>query len=291
MVIRQRSRSARLLVVSLVAASLAIITLDYRAGERGPLAAAGRAVSSALAPMQRAVSSVVQPIGNFFTSLGDLPSLASRNEALEEQLRDLRTEAQSNAELEQRIESLEQLLGLQVTLRHTIAARVIGSGVSNFEWTVTIDRGSDDGIAVDMPVVTGTAEAARLVGRVVRVTPISSVVQLVIDRDFAVAGKLSTSQEAGIVEGRGEEDMRMDLLAPGIQIGQSRPEPVFTLGYEIEGQPSIYPPGLLIGTVSRAFSEPDSVETFVTVRPAVDFSTLQYVLVLAKGSRRQEGAS
>jgi cell shape-determining protein MreC len=118
------------------------------------------------------------------------------------------------------------------------------------------------------------------------VTQISSVVQLIIDRDFAVAGVLSTSREAGIVEGRGEEDLRMDLLAPGIQISETEPEPVFTLGYVVNGQPGLYPPGLLIGTVSRAFSDPDSVETFVTIRPAVDFSTLQYVLVIAKGARR-----
>ena len=79
MAIRQRTRSARLLVVTLVAVSLAIITVDYRAGEEGPLAAAGRVASSALAPMQRAVSNVVQPVSNFFSSLAKLPSL-SRHE-------------------------------------------------------------------------------------------------------------------------------------------------------------------------------------------------------------------
>jgi rod shape-determining protein MreC len=269
-------------VVSLVAASLAIITLDYRAGEEGPLAAAGRAANSTIAPLQRAVSNVVQPVSNFFSSLGELPSLANRNRALEQQVEDLKTIQQLNQELIKRIETLERLLGLQTILPRSIPARVIArSGVSNFEWTITIDRGSDDGIEVDMPVVSGTKEAPRLVGRVVRVTPISAMIQLLVDRDFAVAGVLSTSQEAGIVEGRGEDDLRMDLLAPGIEIGETEPESVFTLGYEVEGQPGLYPPGLLIGTVSRAFSEPDSVETFVTIRPAVDFSTLQYVLVLA----------
>ena len=62
-------------MVILVAASLAIITVDYRGGEEGPLDAAGRAISSAFAPMQRAVSSVVQPVSNFFGSLAELPSL------------------------------------------------------------------------------------------------------------------------------------------------------------------------------------------------------------------------
>jgi rod shape-determining protein MreC len=289
--IRQRSRSARLLVVSLVAASLAIITVDYRAGEEGPLAAAGRATSSALAPMQRAVSNVVQPVSNFFSSLAKLPSLSRHNGELQRQVDDLKTAQQENQELSRRIESLEQLLGLQSVTSHTIAARVIGSGVSNFEWSITIDRGSADGIQVDMPVVTGASDGPRLVGRVIRVTPISSVVQLIIDRDFAVAGKLSTSQEAGLVMGRGENDLRMGHLRPGIQVSETEPESVFTLGYEVNGQRGLYPPGVLIGTVSRAFSEPGSVESSVTIRPAVDFSTLQYVLVIARDRTRRGGTA
>jgi rod shape-determining protein MreC len=278
-----------LLVVSLVAASLAIITVDYRAGEEGPLAAAGRATSSALAPMQRAVSNVVQPVSNFFSSLAKLPSLSRHNGELQRQVDDLKTAQQENQELSRRIESLEQLLGLQSVTSHTIAARVIGSGVSNFEWSITIDRGSADGIQVDMPVVTGASDGPRLVGRVIRVTPISSVVQLIIDRDFAVAGKLSTSQEAGLVMGRGENDLRMGHLRPGIQVSETEPESVFTLGYEVNGQRGLYPPGILIGTVSRAFSEPDSVESSVMIRPAVDFSTLQYVLVIARDRTRPAG--
>ncbi len=275
-----------MLVVSLVAASLAIITVDYRAGDQGPLAAAGRATSSALAPMQRAVSNIVQPVSNFFSSLAKLPSLSRRNEELQRQVDDLKTAQQENQELSRRIESVEQLLGLQAITSHTIAARVIASGVSNFEWSITIDRGSDDRIQVDMPVVTGASDGPRLVGRVIRVTPSSSVVQLIIDRDFAVAGKLSTSQEAGLVMGRGEEDLRMGHLRPGIEVSQTDPESVFTLGYEVNGQRGLYPPGILIGTVSRAFSEPDSVESSVTIRPAVDFSTLQYVLVIARNPAR-----
>jgi rod shape-determining protein MreC len=289
-VFRQRTRSARLLVVTLVAASLAIITVDFRAGEEGPLAAAGRVASSAIAPMQRAVSTVVQPISNFFGGLAELPSLARRNNELQQQLDDLRTVQQLNQELTRRIETLEQLLGLQTITSHTIAARVIGSGVSNFEWDITIDRGSADGIQVDMPVVTGASDGPRLVGRVIRVTPISSVVQLMIDPDFAVAGRLSTSQEAGLVMGRGEEDLRMAHLRAGIEVSETEPESVFTVGYEVNDQPGLYPAGILIGTVSRAFSEPGSLESFVTIRPAVDFSTLQYVLVIARG-RAGQGAA
>lgn len=275
-------------MVSLVAASLAIITLDYRGGEQGPLAAVGSALNSAIAPLQRAASNVVQPVSNFFSDLAALPKLANRNRELEQQVQDLKTLIQQNQELLQRIENLSDLLELKGVTQRTIAARVIArSGVSNFEWTIAIDQGSDDGVAVDMPVVTGDAGAARLVGRVIAVTPNSATVQLVIDRDFGVAGVLSSSREAGMVEGRGEDDLHMGLLAPDTPVSDTEPESVFTLGYEWSGQASIYPPDILIGTVSRAFSGPDSVETFVTVRPAVDFSTLQYVLVLARRDRTE----
>ena len=284
MAIRQRTRSARVLVVTLVAISLAIITVDYRGGEDGPLDAAGRAVNSALAPMQRAVSGVVRPVGNFFSSLAKLPSLAQRNTELRRQLEDLKTAQQLNQELARRIEDLERLIGLQTILPRTIPGRVIASGVSNFEWTITIGVGSDDGVGVNMPVVTGASDAPRLVGRVIRVTPISSVVQLLIDRGFGVPATLSSSHEAGMVEGRGEDELRMRLLRPGVEVSQTEPESVFTLGFQVEGEPGLYPSGILIGTVSRAYSEPGSVESFVTIRPAVDFSTLEYVLVIKRGS-------
>ena len=289
MAIRQRPRSARLLVVSLVAASLAIITVDYRGGDEGPLEAAGRAVNTAIAPLQRAASSVVQPVANFFSDLADLPRLAERNDELAAQVEDLRAAQAVNAALRQRIEDLEDILQLAETTRDPIPATVIARSGSNFEWTVTIDRGSDAGVAVDMPVVTGDAAAARLVGRVIGVTPNSARVQLLIDRDFAVPAVLSTSRETGLVVGRGEEELRMELIAPGVEVSATEPESVYTLGYRIRGQPGLYPPDLLIGTVSRAFSRPDSVETFVTVRPAVDFTTLRYVLVL--GSRGAQEAS
>jgi rod shape-determining protein MreC len=282
--IRQRTRSARVLVITLVAISLAIITVDYRGGDDGPLDAAGRAVNSALAPMQRAVSGVVRPVGNFFSSLAKLPSLAQRNAELRQQLEDLKTAQQLNQELARRIEDLERLIGLQTILPRTIPGRVIANGVSNFEWTITIGVGSDDGVGVNMPVVTGASDAPRLVGRVIRVTPISSVVQLLIDRGFGVPATLSSSHEAGMVEGRGEDELRMRLLRPGVEVSATEPESVFTLGFQVEGEPGLYPSGILIGTVSRAYSEPGSVESFVTIRPAVDFSTLEYVLVIKRGT-------
>ena len=167
---------------------------------------------------------------------------------------------------------------------------MIASGVSNFEWTVTIGAGSDNGIALNMPVVTGASDGPRLVGRVIQVTPISSMVQLLIDRDFAVPATLSTSHEAGIVEGRGEDELRMRHGAARRRGQRDRAGVRVHPRLPVEGEAGLYPPGILIGTVSRAFSEAGSVESFVTIRPAVDFSTLQNVLVIARRRAAAEGA-
>ncbi len=276
-------------MVSLVAASLAIITIDYRGGPEGPLAGAGRVVNSAIAPLQRAASNVVQPVANFFSDLADLPHLSSRNDELADRIRDLETMAQLNQELRQENETLQDLLGLAAISPRPIAARVIArSGPSNFEWSVTIDVGSDDGVLVDLPVVAGDANGPRLVGRVIDVTPNSSTVQLLIDRDFAVPGVLSASRESGMVQGRGQDDLEMVLIAPDTEISDDVPESVFTLGYRVGEERGLYPKNLLIGTVSRAFSDPEAVQTFVEISPAVDFTTLQYVLVLRPPGRGEQ---
>ena len=57
-------------------------------------------------------------------------------------------------------------------------------------------------------------------------------------------------------------------------------EQVYTQGYEVNGQQGLYPPGLVIGQVSRVIPGTDGLQEFVTVRPAIDFSALEFVLVL-----------
>lgn len=279
MAIRQRPRSTRLLVVALVSISLAVITLDYRQQDSGPLSVAGEAAKAFMAPMQEAVTAVTEPIGDFFTGLAHLPSLADDNERLREENAALSTKVQANANQQADYEAMLGLLELRGTLDPTaVAAHVIGNGVSNFEYTITIDKGSADGIEIRQPVATGSADAPMLVGRVVSVTPVSADVLLLIDRDHKVAATIGDTEEAGLVEGQGASDLRMSLVAPGTLIEGG--EPVFTQGYELDRQSGLYPPNMLIGQVSRLVDSENETQQYVEVRPAVDFQTLQFVLVL-----------
>jgi rod shape-determining protein MreC len=266
-------------VVVLVSVSLAVITLDYRQQD-GPLSALGASTKAAMAPMQRAVTNITRPIGNFFSGLAHLPSLADDNQRLKDELAAARADDATQDLINTQNEDLQGLLGLRATLDpDSVAAVVIANGLSNFEWTITIDRGSNDGIALDQPVVTGTAASPMLVGRVVSVGPDSADVRLIIDRDSSAAAVLGESGEAGLIQGQGDADLRMTDVEPGT-VSEGNVEQVFTLGYEVTGQPGLYPPDLLIGQVSRTVPADNATEEFIEVRPAVDFATLQFVLVL-----------
>ena len=261
----------------LVSISLAVITLDYRQGPEGPLAGLGRTSISLMAPLQHAVTSITRPIGNFFVSVAHLPSLASENDRLRKDLAAANAQVQQGTTQLGEVDRLRQLLDIQNSIDYPVVdALVISAGVSNFENVITIDRGSADGIAVDMPVVTGGPVGARLVGHVIDVAANACTVMLITDRNAATAARLAGTRQSGLVEGQGDADMKMTFLNEGIPV-----EPgavVETNGY----QNGLYPPGITIGEVSRYVPATSTAESFVFVRPAVDFSTLDYVAVVLK---------
>jgi rod shape-determining protein MreC len=276
--VRSRARSTRLLVVALVSISLVTITIDYREGDDGPLASMGDAALTAISPLQEVVSKVTHPIGNFFSTLIRLPSIRHERDVLRERVDALETQLAEGRADQARLADLEALFGLRESLGpmvETTAAEVIANGVSNFEWTIEIDKGSSDGIASDMPVIA----SAGLVGHVVQVGANSSRVQLIIDPDSFVAGRLDVSRQTGLLSGEGNQDLEMSLVESTVEVGPD--ERVVTAGYKIRDvAESLYPPNVLIGTVSRVLEEDAATEKFVTVRPAVDFSSLSLVLVV-----------
>jgi rod shape-determining protein MreC len=282
-----RTRSPRLLIVTLVCASLVTITVDYREGDDGPLAAAGRATISAIAPMQEAVSEITHPIGSFFSTLVRLPSIRRDDAELRARIAELEAQQATYLALLDRVEQAEDLLDVRRTLgedAETIGAEVIANGVSNLEWSIEIDKGSDAQVRLNDPVIVGDATGARLVGHVAKVTGNASIVQLIVDPESHVAVRLPEAGVTGLLSGQGSQDMRIELIEEVVPVEAT--DAVVTASFSIQGVgESRYPPGILVGSVSRAVPTDAALEKFITVRPAVDFSSLDLVLVvLSDGS-------
>src|SRR5205085_5263374 len=276
MALRSRPRSTRLLVVSLVSISLLTITLDYKEGSSGPLASLGRTALSIIAPLQEGVTKLTRPIGDFFSAVTQLPSLRSENERLHDQVAQLQNQQVLSVSQLHQLEALKHLADLKSSLDPpSTGALVIGSSVSGSEWTVEIDKGSADGIQENMPVFAGTA----LMGHISRVTPNASMVQLIIDPNSKVPARLDNANATGLLVGQGEGDLKMLGVPPTTKVSVG--DTVGTLSYGLEGQQyGLDPPGRVIGTVSHVGSGSASLEKDISVRPAVDFSTLDYVLVV-----------
>jgi rod shape-determining protein MreC len=271
MALSRRVRSTRLLVITLVLASLVTITLDYRGGQSGPLELAGRGALNVIGPMQQAVARVVHPIGAFFSGLAHIASLESENHHLQDEVQGLRNEAVRGRLAESQNKELRDLMRIQGQLGlRGINATVIGQSPSNFEWSIVIDVGSAQGVKADEPVVS----ADGLVGHISEVGLHWSKVTLIIDPSSSVAGRLAGSGDTGLVLGNRTKDMIMTMVSPGADVGPA--EAVVTAGY----RGGLYPGGILIGVVSHVAPAQGALSKVVSVQPVVDFSSLEFVTVV-----------
>lgn len=277
----RRPRSTRLLVTGLIVTALVTITVDFRGGDRGPLAALGRGFSSVVAPLQEGVSALVRPIGGFFSSLFRAGSISAENERLEALVKELTARVQFAQALERENDVLRQMFGLEQRLEYDFfGATVTGASFDdNFEETIQIDKGSDDGVYEDMAVV----NESGLVGRVIRVTSSAATVLLIIDPDSRVAVQLGASGQKAILQGAREQELRLLFTHPEVEVGPR--ENVVTATYRLDGElEGVLPPDLPVGVVSQVTPQEGGLGPEVLVRPAVDFSTLDEVALVRPGA-------
>jgi rod shape-determining protein MreC len=263
-------RRARAVLAVLVLASLVLVTADFRS-EDGPLDGLRGVATSTFQPLQSGLGSVTRPIVDIFGNAGELWSIRGDNDALRAQidiLDDRRIAAQA---LQRENDELRALLELRGSTDWvTVAATTVAFTPSNFEWTITIDVGSDVGVREDMPVVAG----AGLVGKVIQVTPTSSRVLLAIDPNFSAATRVADSGDIGVVTGRGSDLMRMELDNPAVDIA-TRTQ-IVTNSYAF----GVFPAGIPVGVVDGFVEGPNELSQTVLVRPYVDFNRLNHVLVI-----------
>ena len=259
-----------LLVVTLL--SVTIITVDQRGPSSGLLGKVRNGVHDAIAPVQSAVDAVVSPVSDFFGGVFHYGSLKEENARLRDQLAEQQGATDRAASVERELKELSDLEGLPfVGNIPSVAARVVATSPSNFEATLTINKGTHDGVAKGMPVVAGEG----LVGRIASVSRERSTIILVTDADSSVGVKLSTSGDVGVAQGRGAgASIAVGLIDPKTKVNKD--EVVVTSGL----QQSVFPPGIPIGKVRSARADPGALEQTVMLDPVVDLRRVTFVKVL-----------
>lgn len=219
--------------------------------------------------VQRGAWAVVSGARGVWGGYVGLRSVREENDALRQKLADVEVQLQEQRALADRSRGFERLLDLRGrTDLQTVAAEVIASSVAPEFRTLTIDKGSHQGLSTDMAVIA----PAGVVGRVVSPTARASKVQLLIDRNAAAGSLVARSRAQGVVTGRGDGLLRMEYVAEIAELAVG--DAVVTSG--IDG---IFPKGFVIGRIERIDRSGGGYKE-ILVKPAVDFTSLEEVLVV-----------
>ena len=224
------------------------------------------------AEVQRTTSGLMSSIANSWSGYVSLRGVRQENEALKRQLAEALFQVQEQRARADRSRSLEQMLGLRQSLGlETVTGQVIAAGSTLDFRAVTIDKGSRDGIKADMAVIS----PAGVVGRIVAVSANAAQVQLLTDVNAAAGALVERSRAQGIITGAGDKGFLLGKVSEvaDIVVGDT----ILTSG--IEGIYAIYPKGFVVGTVETVKKKGSAYDE-ITVRPAVDFSSLESVLVI-----------
>ena len=262
----------RVLLLVFLALSIIVITIDYRAGSGGILRTAREWSVAVVAPIQRGFTTVVRPVGNFFASIGELGDLRDENRRLKdanEQLAAENTQADETLEENARMAELLELEEAWPAMDN-VHAQVYAKDAGNYGEGVYIDKGRNDGVRPNMPVLAPEG----LIGKTLSVTANESLVVLLVDTNFGANARVRGERDTGLVRGRGSADpLTMILIGKNSEV---------EVGDEVttSGLDEIYPPAIPIGEVIRAEVQGGQASKTIEVEPFVDMAKLDKVMVL-----------
>ncbi|MEI6667630.1 MAG: rod shape-determining protein MreC [Acidobacteriota bacterium] len=251
----------RYLFVAVMVGHILLISTQVSSRSGGSLLQA--ALASGFTEAQRAVWTVFGAGQAVWESYIALRNVRADNQRLNQEVGDLRIQLQQERASSQTVEGMRALLDLRSRVGwKTTGADVIGGSVSPEFRSIVIDRGSQSGLRRDMPVIT----PAGLVGRVVWPSAHAATVQLIVDKSAAAAVIVEASRAQGVALGNGDGTLRLDYLAASADV---------QIGYRVvtAGVDGIYQKGIVVGYVEK-------VGRTVTLRPAVDFTSLESVLIV-----------
>lgn len=273
--VRREKNSQRTIWLLLFVAAAVFVIIFFAARGKFNAPVSGAAVSTALAPFQRAISWAGYQVNGITSSIWELVTAHYQNELLKNEVVQLRQQNLTAAEYAAENERLRQLLGYKQATGwfDLTAAQVIGREQSTWTRMIVVNRGSSDGIAKNMPVVTEKG----LVGVVTEVSPNSAKVQLILDPRCSVGTLVQRAQSrvAGIVQGSTEDAMTPNMINIPKNSDVVEGDMIITSGFG-----GIFPKGIAVGTVSSVKDDGGGLLLVAAIETAVDFQKLEDVLII-----------
>lgn len=279
---RKQVRRRRAVLIGLVLLGFILLTATFSRGSSG----AGGILGTVLDPVQSTASRALKPGRDLVNWFDETMSARGDRDRLTRELREARDQAVAGQVAIQENRQLRKMVGLAQAGRipeayDPVTASVIARSPTVWYSTVTIDRGSSDGVKENDPVINGDG----LVGRVSSVNRGGAVVTLISDTTSAVSAKIVPGGSQGVVRPKvGAPDrLVIEFLDRTKNVGKG--QKVVTSGWRGEGLSSLYPAGIRIGEIDRAPIEQREAIQSVELRPYADLRNLDLVQVLTGGNR------
>jgi rod shape-determining protein MreC len=262
---------------------VAVITVFLLAGsserDKNKFPFLERVITSGLAPIESAVSKLGFSFRQVGSSAGQLITVYRDNQALKAENEQLRQSNFNVTEIMAENARLRAMLDYKTKAPQFdfVTAKVIARDPGTWTSTIVINKGTADGIAKDMAVVTPQG----LVGDVISVFNNTAKVQLILDQRSAVGTLVQRpeSRVAGIVEGNAANPLAPRMVNIARDADIIKGDQIITSGFG-----GIYPKGLQVGQVTDVVNEEGGLLKYAVLKPSVDFDKLEEVLVIV-GSR------
>lgn len=232
-------------------------------------------VQGILAPFQAAGTSLTKTAERYYSYMFRYEALEAENEALKKQVAELQDTARKADATERentRLRNTMKLLESHDTYEE-VDAYIIGWSSTDWSNTLTINRGTNAGIAENMVAITDNGE---VVGLVSQVGPNFAVVKTVLDSTLEISATIATSGYNGMVSGGyiegNDKYLQMDYL-PSSAIIRNKDQ-VVTSGS------TLYPRGLILGSVVDAGFKETGVAKYAVLKPAAEISSLEQIFIV-----------
>lgn len=231
-----------------------------------------RLIIETTAPFQKLITKTIDGTESIWKKYFALVNVEKENLLLGKEIAALRMENDRYQELLASYERLQKLLQFKKTTNWPVLpAQVIGRDPTGWFKSVIIDKGENSGLKVNMPVV----DVRGVVGRLVSVSSNYAKVLLIIDQNSAVDSIIQGSRETGIVKGVSSKICKLAYVVKTVDVRVG--DMVVTSGLG-----RVYPKGLPVGKIVEVVEEPGALFKDIKVKPMVDFSKLEELLVVLK---------
>ncbi len=272
--------SNKRLIVLLISIIILVALIGFSMKERSTLSKPEQFFKDAVATVQSLFYKPAKTVAGFFENLADLKNLYEENKVLKARLDEFAKLSVDYQDVKAENDELRELLDQKASLRdyQTIPASVIARSPDRWNNLLTLDKGSEDGVEVNMAVIT----PAGLIGKIKNVQPFSSTVQLVsdLDRTNRISVYVKGNEDIfGVINGFDAEKQALQFSNITIDSEVDEGEIVVTSGLG-----GIFPKNLIVGEIIEVKNDKYGLTKSALVKPAADLYDIRHVMIVKRAA-------